>query len=87
MDYNLHQQKGLEHLQKVIQYAPFVEENGHATVGLTQEDFQVLADTLFQMDTPKEMLPPMLHAYRFSEDGMAIELEMEAPKTIRIEMF
>lgn len=87
MDFNLHQQKGLEHLNKVLNYAPFVEEDGKATVGLTQEDWQVLADTLFQMDTPKEQLPNYIREYKFSEDGLAICLYTIDQKEIRVELF
>jgi len=57
IDPNLHQQQGVRHLKRVLGFAPMVEEDGKATVHLTAEDWHVVADTLFHMNTPKEILP------------------------------
>ena len=78
MDANLHQKQGINHLQKVLNYAPFVAEDGKATVHLTFEDWNVVADTLFQMNTPKELLPEAINAYRLTDDNRAIELDTDA---------
>ena len=74
MDPNLHQKQGINHLTKVLNYAPFVAEDGKATVHLTVEDWHVVADTLFKMNTPKEMLPAAIHDYRLTDQNRAIEL-------------
>lgn len=77
MDPNLHQKQGINHLTKVLNYAPFVAEDGHATVHLTVEDWHVVADTLFAMETPKELLPDAINAYRLAQENRAIELETD----------
>jgi hypothetical protein len=77
MDPNLHQKQGINHLNKVLNYAPFIAEDGKATVHLTVEDWHVVADTLFQMNTPKEMLPDPIQAYRLTKQNRAIELKTE----------
>ena len=46
MDPNLHQKQAINHLNKVLNYAPFVAEDGKATVHLTPEDWHVVADAL-----------------------------------------
>ena len=78
MDANLHQKQGINHLQKVLNYAPFVAADGKATVHLTFEDWNVVADTLFQMNTPKELLPEAINAYRLINENRAIELDTDA---------
>ncbi len=85
MDASLHQKQGINHLARVLQYAPFVAEGGKATVHLTQEDWHVLADTLFQMNTPPELLPAEVQDYRLSDDREAIEVETDGCD-IRIEV-
>ncbi len=85
MDANLHQQQGINHLNKVLNYAPFVAAEGKATVHLTFEDWNVVADTLFQMDTPREMLPEAINAYRLVNNNSAIELDTDA-YAITVEM-
>jgi len=75
MDINLHQQMGIQHLTKVLNYAPFVAEGDRATVHLTPEDWQVVADTLFQMQTSAELLPDAIDDYRLSGDNSIIELK------------
>jgi len=74
MDPNLHQKMGITHLNRVLGYAPFVAEDGKATVHLTVEDWHVVADTLFHMHTPKEMLPEAIEDYRLTEGNTVIEL-------------
>jgi len=44
---NLHQAQGINHLNRVLGYAPFVVEDGVAVVHLTPEDWGVVSDTLF----------------------------------------
>lgn len=74
MDPTLHQKQGINHLNRVLQYAPMVASEGEATVHLTTEDWYVVADTLFQMHTPKEMLPDPIKEYRLANDNRTIEL-------------
>ena len=74
MDPNLHQKQGINHLNKVLNYAPFVAEDGRATVHLTVEDWHVVADTLFKMNTPKEMLPDAIHEYTLANQNRTIQL-------------
>lgn len=75
MDANLHQKQGINHLNKVLNYAPFVAEEGRATVHLTPEDWHVVADTLFQMETPKELLPDAIESYHLTDGNSTIELK------------
>ena len=75
MDPNLHQKQGINHLQRVLSYANFVSEDGKATVHLTSEDWHVVADTLFHMDTPKEMLPEAIDEYQLTNGNQVIELK------------
>lgn len=74
MDVNLHQKQGINHLQRVLDYAPFVAADGEATVHLTQEDWFVVADTLFQMNTPRELIPDAITDFRLARENRAIEL-------------
>lgn len=57
---NLHRQQGVNHINKVLGYAPMVADGGKAEVFLTAEDWHVVADTLFHMETPREELPEAL---------------------------
>ena len=77
MDPNLHQKQGINHLNKVLTYAQFVREGDRAQVHLTTEDWHVVADTLFQMQTPREMLPEAIKEYRLAAGNQVIELETE----------
>ena len=77
MDPNLHQKQAINHLNRVLNYAPFVAEDGKATVHLTTEDWHVVADALFYMNTPKDMLPEAIHAFRFTQENRAIELDTD----------
>ncbi len=85
MDPNLHQKQAINHLNKVLNYAPFVAEDGKATVHLTPEDWHVVADALFHMNTPRDMLPEAIQAYRLTKENCAIELDTDA-HVIEIEM-
>jgi len=62
----------------VLSYAPFVADGDKATVHLTVEDWHVVADTLFNMDTPRDWLPEAIRAYRLVKDNRAIELDTDA---------
>jgi len=75
MDPNLHQKQGVNHLNRVLNYYPFVAEDGRAVVHLSPEDWHVVADTLFAMNTPREFLPEAIREYRFADGNAAIELE------------
>jgi hypothetical protein len=71
---NLHQIQGVNHLNKVLNYAPFVTENGKATVYLTAEDWHVVADTLFHMESPDGVLPEAIQSFKRKEGEQVIEL-------------
>jgi hypothetical protein len=86
MDLNLHQKRGLDHLSRVLQYYPMVQDGDTSVVGLTDEDWHVLSDTLFNMDTPRDMIPAEVLDYRFSKDGTQIELQT-ANCLVIVEMF
>ncbi len=75
MDPNLHQKQGINHLVKVLNYAPLIEADGRATVYLTAEDWGVVADTLFKMETPMEMLPGAIESYGLANENRSIELK------------
>ncbi len=66
---------GIHHLNRVLDYSAFVVEDGKAVVHLTQEDWHVVADTLFRLQTPREMLPDSIQSYRLVEGDQIIELE------------
>lgn len=85
MDPNLHQKQGINHLNRVLDYAPFVAEDGTAQVHLTQEDWWVVADTLFKMNTPMEMLPDAIEDYGLTNDNQTIQLKT-ADYVIDVEM-
>lgn len=85
MDPGLHVKQGLNHLNRVLNYARFVAENGTATVHLTFEDWHVLADMLFHMETPRELIPPQISDYSLAEGKDAILLSTDGCK-ISVEM-
>ena len=85
MDPNLHQKQGINHLNRVLGYAPMVEEDGEATVHLTPEDWHVVADTLFHMETPMAMLPESIEGYDLTNENRTISLKT-GDLTIHIEM-
>ncbi len=75
MDPNLHQKQGINHLNRVLGYAPFVAAEGQAQVHLTSEDWHVVADTLFRMDTPKAMLPDAIESFTLTNQNTTIQLQ------------
>ena len=85
MDPTLHQKQGINHLTKVLNYAPFVAADGQATVHLTVEDWHVVADTLFKMNTPPEILPEAIREYSLTNENRTIEL-ITADYVIDVEM-
>ena len=60
-------------MSRVLGYAPMVAEGGKATVHLTTEDWWVVADTLFKMDTPRDMLPDAIKDFKLVNENKAIE--------------
>ncbi len=85
MDPTLHQKQAVNHLNKVLSYAPMVAEDGQATVHLTPEDWHVVADALFKMDTPREMLPDAIEEYHLTRENSTIELKTDE-YVIEVEM-
>ena len=85
MDPTLHQKQAINHLNKVLNYAPMVAEDGQATVHLTPEDWHVVADALFRMDTPREMLPDAIENFRLTRENTTIELKTDE-YVIEVEM-
>ncbi len=77
MDPTLHQKQAVNHLNKVLNYAPMVAEDERATVHLTPEDWHVVADALFKMNTPEEMLPEAIKGYRLANGNRTIELDTD----------
>ncbi len=80
MDPGLHVTQAINHLRKVIAYIPYVAEDGpdgpEATVALTPEDWGVVADALFHMDTPRDVLPAEIADYGFADGGRSIRLTL-----------
>ncbi len=72
MDPNLHQKQGVNHLNRVLSYYPFVAQEGKATVHLTFEDWNVVADTLFRMETPRELVPEAITSYKLAGDSVMV---------------
>lgn len=85
MDPGLHVKQAINHLNKVLAYYPYVQEGDAATVALTPEDWQVVADALFRMDTPKEVFPDAIEDYTLADNGNAILLTT-ADCAITVEM-
>ncbi len=77
MDPGLHVTQAINHLNRVLSYASMVAEGRAATVHLTLEDWDVVADMLFHMDTPREMLPDAISEFKLMEEEQAIELKTE----------
>jgi len=71
---NLHLAQGVNHLNRVLNYAPLVADEGRATVHLTPEDWHVVLDTLFHMETAKEALPDQIKEYALTNDDLVIQL-------------
>ncbi len=85
MDPGLHVKQAINHLDKILAYYPYVQEGDTATVALTPEDWQVVADALFRMSTPREVFPDAVENYTLTEDQRAIVLTT-ADCTITVEM-
>lgn len=85
MDPGLHVKQGVNHLNKVLQYAPMVAEGDAATVYLTFEDWNVVADTLFHMETPREFIPEVITKYDLDAEKEKILLTTETLQ-ITVEM-
>lgn len=86
MDPGLHVKQAVNHLNKIIAYTPYVTESGKATVALTPEDWQVVADALFYMDTPESALPNAVTHYRLAEDRHAILLTLHDETEVTVEV-
>jgi len=84
MDPGLHVKQALNHLNKVLAYYPYVREGDEATVALTPEDWHVVADALFRMDTPREVIPEAIEHYEMDETGRTIRLRT-ADCTVHVE--
>ncbi len=80
MDPGLHVKQAIAHLTKVIRYVPFVTEDGPdgptAHVALTPEDWGVVVDALFHMDTPREVFPTEIADFGFTDGGRAVLLTL-----------
>ena len=89
MDPGLHVKQAINHLNKILQYVPYVLEEGDdgpvATVALTPEDWGVVADALFYMNQPKEVFPSELAAYRMDDTTGTIALTLEDGTTVTVE--
>lgn len=85
MDPNLHQKQGITHLSKVLAYAPMVAEGDAAHVHLTREDWYVVADTLFTLNTPRELLPGAIATYDLANENATIRLTTTDGLTIDVE--
>lgn len=71
---NKHIQQALNHLDRVLEYAPMVAEGREATVHLTPQDWKVVADALFNMDTPDDALPDAIEDYGLANENKTITL-------------
>lgn len=78
VDPNLHLKQAVNHLERVLAYAPMVaEDDGTAEVHLTTEDWHVVADALFKMNTPPGALPDAIHDYRLTGENRTIQLDTD----------
>ena len=77
MDPGLHVKQAITHLERVLNYAPLVADGREATVHLTWEDWNVVADALFHMETPREVFPAAIKDFRLDGDKQVIELDTE----------
>jgi len=68
-----HVKMAVKHLERVLNYAPMVAEEGKATVHLTQQDWQVVADMLFKMDAD-EAIPEEIEDYGLANENRTITL-------------
>ncbi|MEF8866010.1 MAG: hypothetical protein V5A20_09635 [Salinibacter sp.] len=74
---NKHIKQAVNHLEKVLEYAPMVAEGRDATVHLTPEDWQVVADAFFNMDIPDEVFPDAIEDYGLTNENQTITLTTE----------
>ena len=72
---NKHLKQAINHLNKVIDYAPIVAEGNEATVHLTPEDWHVVADALFKMNTPEDALPDAIEEYTLKNKNQTIVIK------------
>ncbi|MDX1440120.1 MAG: hypothetical protein R3284_09470 [Rubricoccaceae bacterium] len=86
MDPGLHVKQAINHLNKILAYYPYVEEDGEALVALTPEDWQVVADAMFYMNTPGEVFPDAIKEYKLSDDHHSILLSVEDGTQVTIEV-
>jgi len=70
---NKHIKMALNHLNRVLNYAPMVAEGRDATVHLTPQDWQVVADVLFKMDAD-DALPDEILDYGLANENKIITL-------------
>ncbi|MES3628794.1 MAG: hypothetical protein PPP56_01360 [Longimonas sp.] len=82
---NKHIKQAVNHLEKVLNYAPMVAEGRDATVHLTTQDWHVVADALFKLDTPEEALPEQIEDYGLADRNEVIVLTTP-DYDIRVEM-
>ena len=89
MDPGLHVTQAVNHLRKVLAYAPYVTEDGpggpEATVALTPEDWGVVVDALFHMDTPRDVFPAEITDFGFADGGRAVRLDLTDGTTVTVE--
>ena len=71
---NKHVKQAVNHLEKVLDYAPMVAEGRDATVHLTPQDWQVVADALFNMETPDGVFPDAIQDYGLTNENETITL-------------
>ncbi len=72
---NKHLKQAVNHLNKVVGYAPMVAEGREATVHLTPQDWHVVADALFKMDAPEDALPSAIEDYTLANENKTIVLK------------
>lgn len=71
---NRHLNQAVNHLNRVLDYAPMVAEGRSATVYLTAEDWHVVADALFKMNAPDDALPDAIEDYGLANENRTIRL-------------
>jgi hypothetical protein len=71
---NKHLKQAINHLEKVLDYAPMVAEGRDATVHLTPQDWKVVADALFNMNTPEDAFPDAIEDYGLANENKTITL-------------
>ncbi len=69
-----HLKQAVNHLEKVLDYAPMVAEGRDATVHLTAQDWQVVADALFNMEVPDKAFPDAIQTYGLTDENETITL-------------